>query len=181
MPRDEPDERLRIALENLPLPAAFREAAIALRQIIREKRKVKESDDEELKFLYSLAAVESFASATAYIEELAEPIWNALELMTPEDWQSLTYEWRTLGCHELPLLTKTDRRRMVERWGEPAEHTNLRRLHEDVWKRAVDALLARRVCEHMTGWLAPPQPITAQEYLDFVKSAQERVQQMPPP
>ena len=171
--RDQAEERLRIAAENLPLPAAFREAAIALRQMIREKRKVKESDDEELEFLYSLAAVKSFVSATAYIEELAEPAWNAIEMMTSEDWKSLTYQWRTLGCNELSLLTKTDRRQMIERWGEPAEHTTLRRLHEGVWKKAVDALLARRVYQHNTGWFAPSQPINAQEYLEFVKRVQD--------
>src|SRR5437773_7789187 len=80
--RDQPNERLRIALENLPLPAAFREAAVALRQIMRDRFKMAESNEEELKFLYSLAAVESFVSATAYIEELAEPAWNAVEMMT---------------------------------------------------------------------------------------------------
>ncbi len=178
--RDQAEERLRIAVENLPLPAAFREAAIALRQMILEKRKVKESDLEELEFLYSLAAVKSFVSATTYIEELAEPAWNAIEMMTPEDWQSLTYQWRTLGCNELSLLTKTDRRQMIERWREPAEHTTLRRLHEDVWKKAVDALLGRRVHEHNTSWLAPPKPITAQEYLEFVKDVQEQVKAATP-
>jgi hypothetical protein len=178
--RDQAEERLGIAVKNLPLPAAFREAAIALRKMIREKRMVKESDEEELEFLYSLAAVKSFVSATAYIEELAEPAWNAIEMMTPENWRSLTYQWRTLGCNELSLLTKTDRRWMIGRWGEPAEHTTLRRLHEDVWKKAVDALLARRVHEHNTGWLAPPKPITAPEYLEFVKGVQEQVKATTP-
>jgi hypothetical protein len=173
--RAQPKQRLRIALENLPLPAAFREAGLALRQMIREKRKVNACDNEELNFLYSLAAVESFVSATAYIEDLAEPGWNAIDLMTPQDWQSLTYGWTILGCNELPLLTKTDRRHMIERWGEPNEHTTLRRLHEDVWTKAVDALLARRVHEHNTGWLAPRQPITPREYLEFVKRVQESV------
>ena len=40
--RGEPVKRLAMALENLPLPAAFREAAIALRALIRAKRKAKE-------------------------------------------------------------------------------------------------------------------------------------------
>jgi hypothetical protein len=115
--RDQPHERLRIALENLPLPAAFREAAIALRQIIRERRKARESDEQEMLFLYSLAAVESFTSATKYLEDLGTSAWSALEIMTPEDWQSLTFQWNSLGCNELPLLTKTDRRQMIDRWG----------------------------------------------------------------
>ena len=43
--RGEPVERLELAIENLPLPASFREAAIATRALIREKRKAKESYD----------------------------------------------------------------------------------------------------------------------------------------
>jgi hypothetical protein len=176
--RDQPVERLRIALDNLPLPAAFREAAIALRQIIRDRRKAGEANDEELKFLYSLAAVESFVSETKYLEDLGEPAWNTIEMMAAEDWQSLTFEWRTLGCNELPLLTKTDRVQMIERWGAPATHTTLRRLHEAVWRRAVDALLARRVNEHNNSVFAPRKPLNAQEYLDFVKEVRERVKQV---
>ena len=37
--RGEPAKRLAMAMDNLPLPAAFREAAIALRAMIRPKRK----------------------------------------------------------------------------------------------------------------------------------------------
>ena len=43
-----PIERLKLALENLPLPAAFRKAAVATRAIIRAKRKVDEQYDQEL-------------------------------------------------------------------------------------------------------------------------------------
>jgi hypothetical protein len=178
--RDQTHERLRIAVENLPLPAAFREAAIALRQIIRDRRKAKEPNEQESLFLYSLAAVESFTSATKYLEDLGEPSWNALEMMSADDWQSLTFEWSSLGCNELPLLTKTDRRQMIDRWGEPPVHTNLRRLHENVWQRALDALLVRRVNEHNQG-LVPRRPLSAQEYLDFCKKVRERVMQMRSP
>jgi hypothetical protein len=39
--RGEPTKRLKMALDNLPLPAAFREGAVATRALIREKRKQK--------------------------------------------------------------------------------------------------------------------------------------------
>ena len=38
--RGEPVKRLALALQNLPLPASFREASIATRTLIREKRKI---------------------------------------------------------------------------------------------------------------------------------------------
>jgi len=173
-----PNERLRIAVENLPLPAAFREAAIALRQIIRDRREAGEPYEEEVRFLYSLAAVESFVSATPYIEKLAEPGWNAVEMMTPEDWQSLTFHWSSLGSDELPLLTKTDRRQMIEHWGDPARHTTLRALHEDVRLKADDALLALIVRDNNTSWLALRTPFSTLDYLDFVKKVHERANQI---
>ncbi|MGE0434029.1 MAG: hypothetical protein AB7S36_17370 [Planctomycetota bacterium] len=37
--KDKPQERLAMALRHLPLPAAFREAAVALRALIRAKQK----------------------------------------------------------------------------------------------------------------------------------------------
>ena len=41
-------ERLRLALDNLPLPAAFREAAAAMRTLIREERRVGRKYDKDL-------------------------------------------------------------------------------------------------------------------------------------
>jgi hypothetical protein len=55
--RGEPVKRLALAIENLPLPASFREAAIATRALIRDKRKQKAEYDEELVLLYWLAAI----------------------------------------------------------------------------------------------------------------------------
>ena len=49
---DDPDKRLTIALDNLPLPGAFREAKIALRATIRSKRKSKQDYAAELNLIY---------------------------------------------------------------------------------------------------------------------------------
>lgn len=59
--RGEPLKRLRLALDNVPLPASFREAAIAVRALIREKKKTGEAYEEELALLYGLAAINSFS------------------------------------------------------------------------------------------------------------------------
>ena len=60
--KDRPVDRLKMAIDNLPLPAAFREAAVATRAIIRSKRKSKEGYDQELQILYWLAATDSFST-----------------------------------------------------------------------------------------------------------------------
>ena len=58
--RNDNAKRLKMALKELPLPAAFDESAKAIRSIIRDKKKQNISFDDELKFLYKLACVRSF-------------------------------------------------------------------------------------------------------------------------
>lgn len=75
--RSQPDERLKMAINALPLPGAFRESSIALRALIREKRKSNEDCERELTFLYGLAALNSFM--LPYSERLHEPGFNVFE------------------------------------------------------------------------------------------------------
>ena len=60
--RSDPEKRHRMALENLPLPGAWKEAVVALRALIRERRKAKEPFEQYLVWLYWLAAVRSFSN-----------------------------------------------------------------------------------------------------------------------
>lgn len=96
--RDDPAARFAMAARHLPLPAAFREAAIALRAIIRAKRKSGDAFKLELLKLHELAAVSSLAmfgwlEATpyAYIRNLdlspATVGWEALPLLGKNDWK----------------------------------------------------------------------------------------------
>jgi hypothetical protein len=109
--RDDPEKRLSFAKRHLPLPAAFREAAIALRSIIRTRRKSKSPVESQLSELHFLAAIASLGvyddlDATAYTKV------TALDL-TPS----------SLGWDELPLLTASDRKWMTEAWSPPVQHT----------------------------------------------------------
>ena len=76
--RGEPAERLKVAIENLPLPGAFREAAIATRALIRECRKKGQPYGEQLALLYWLAAVSSFS--IPYSQKLQEPGYNVIDV-----------------------------------------------------------------------------------------------------
>jgi len=110
--KGEPAKRLKLALENIPLPASFREAAIATRVLIREKRKEKESYDEQLYLLYWLAAIESFS--ISYSEKLKEPGYNVIESIPGEKLKTLPFSYKQLGYKELPLLNKTDVKWLIE-------------------------------------------------------------------
>jgi hypothetical protein len=140
--RDEPRKRLEIAMENLPLPAAFREAAIATRAIIRAKRKNNESYDEELDPLYWLAAIDSFM--LPYAERLKEPGYNAVASIPGAKIRSLSIDYRQLGYRELELLNKTDTKWLVRAWGEPEGHTTLNQLHQWLWDEYEEKLIEKR-------------------------------------
>ena len=170
--KDNPDERLAMALKNLPLPAAFREAAKALRQIIRAYRAHSKPVEAPLTMLYGLSATESFASASAYIQELLEPAFNAVEMLSENDWRSLRFDYIHLGYEKLPLLSKTDRKWIREAWGEPEAHTTLRALYPEAWSAAVRALTNKRVAEHAQSW---HQQITPEEYLSRMSAVRDKL------
>lgn len=136
---DKPDKRLALALENIPLPSAFREAAISLRSIIRKKRKLCESYDEELKDLYWVAAINSFC--IPYDSRSNSPGFNVAERVPRELLVSFAYEYKSLGYNELELLNKTDVKWLIEAWGEPESHTTLNKIHHEVWVHFADEVI----------------------------------------
>ena len=140
--RGEPVARLALALENLPLPASFREAAIATRALIREKRKQKSDYDEELALLYWLAAINSFS--IPYSEVLQEPGFNVIESIPGKKLKGLPFTYQTLGYEKLNLLNKTDIKWIVERWGDPEKHTTLHEMHTKVWSEYETKLKDKR-------------------------------------
>jgi hypothetical protein len=136
--RNQPKSRLDLAIKNLPLPAAFREAAIALRSIIRENKAAGADWSAWLRRLYGLAALESFFFATDYVAEVNVPAYSVAEVMPREEWPSLTYDYNLLGYRKLRLLNKTDRKWLVEQRGEPITHTTLRDIERGRWVECVE-------------------------------------------
>lgn len=140
--RGEPEKRLKLAIDNLPLPASFREAAVATRALIREKRKTKDNYDEELALLYWLAAIESFS--IPYSTVLQEPGYNVMESIPGDKLKNLPFSYHELGYENLELLNKTDINWLIELWGEPAAHTTLHEMHIDVWRQYENRLKNKR-------------------------------------
>ena len=140
--RGESAKRLMLALDNLPLPASFKEAATATRAIIREKLKLKENYDHELALLYWLAAINSFC--IPYSEVLKEPGYNVIESIPGKVLKGLNFSYHELGYQKLKLLNKTDIKWIINCWGEPDSHTILHELNIDIWKEYEDKLKAKR-------------------------------------
>jgi len=140
--RGEPVKRLALAIENLPLPASFREGAIAIRALIREKRKSKEIYEDELALLYWLSALNSFS--IPYSEVLKEPGYNVMESIPGSKLKSIPFSYRDLGYEKLELLNKTDVKWLIEAWGEPECHSTLHKMHIDLWKEYENKLHVKR-------------------------------------
>ena len=134
--RGKPAARYRLAQKNMPLPAAFREAAVALRAMIRERRKAGESYEELLRLLYITAAQEDFLLRTAYIEGIG-PGYNVAERIPKRVWRTLEFPYEQIGYKELPLLTKTDVKWLIAAWGEPRQHRSAQDFYHDLWAKYV--------------------------------------------
>lgn len=131
--KEHPDARLSMAMRSLPLPGAFREAAISFRAIIRRNRKQSDDPEQALRQLYSLAAVWSFY--IPYAPRLQQPGYNVLARVPFSEFESMSLTWESLGYRELALLKKTDCKWMVEAWGEPSAHTTAHQKYKTVWDR----------------------------------------------
>ena len=142
MLKGEPVKRLSLALENLPLPASFREGAVAIRSLIREKRKEKISYEDELALLYWLAAINSFM--VPYSELLKEPGYNVIETIPGAKLKALLFSYKNLGYEALELLNKTDIKWLIEAWGEPECHSTLHEMHLDLWREYENKLQVKR-------------------------------------
>jgi len=167
--KGEPAKRLKLALENMPLPASFREAAIATRALIREKRKEKELYDEQLYLLYWLAAVDSFS--IPYSEKLQEPGYNVIESIPGEKLKTLPFSYKLLGYTDLTLLNKTDVKWLIEAWGEPESHSTLHKLHFDVWVEYEDKLKVRRNSDPFSLSIETPDPVPKSQIENHAKVA----------
>ncbi|WP_341714350.1 hypothetical protein [Limnobacter sp.] len=143
--QNRPIERLRLAVENIPLPAAFREAAVAVRALIKDKKKAGACFSEELACLYWLAAIQSFSMA--YSERLTEPGFNVLQVIPGQIVIGLPFSYRALGHERLALLTKTDRKWIEAAWGGPDMHSTLLDMHRQVWNEYEERLYQRRQSE----------------------------------
>lgn len=143
--KSEPAKRFSLAQRNLPLPGAFREAAIALRALIRQRRQAKEEYGGLLEALYQLAAQHNFLLSTPSIDSY--PSFGVAEGMPKRAWKSLDMPYSEIGYEKLELLNQTDRKRIVEAWGEPERHQHVQTLHKDVWDKYVEKWRALRKAE----------------------------------
>ena len=119
---------------NLPVSGAFSEMAVALRKLIRERRKDKKRYNDVLRQLYHAAVWHNFFSD-----------FDALCLMEQADSCRLATrfiprikcDYNLIGYEHLDMLGVNDVKWIVASWGEPNTHGTARSINQALHARAV--------------------------------------------
>ena len=143
-------ERLRNAcdaLSDCPFPAAFNEAAVATRAVVRQKRKLKEDYEEELKFLYWLGTTHQLAYG--YSHRLEQPSFNVVETVGTKALAELKPDYSQLGYLNFELFNKTDGKWFEEAWGSPESHGNSFHFYREQWYKWEALWVVKTELEHV--------------------------------
>lgn len=100
-------------------PHDFKAVAVALRTIVRAKRKAKEPHSELLKSLYHVCLAAEFWPTLQHMYEYPAGI---AEYVALSDWEGKMPEFVATGYQNIPTLNKTDAKWLVAEFGEPQAH-----------------------------------------------------------
>lgn len=106
---------------------------IALRSLIKSKKKDSAPYIDELYFLYWLASIKSFS--VPYSQLLGEPGFNVLSRISGCEILDLCISYYEIGYEYLDLLNKSDVKLLIENFGEPQNNNVLYNIHYDLWHR----------------------------------------------
>jgi hypothetical protein len=138
-----PERRLTLASRYMPLPAAFQEAATALRAMVRDPGWQEREGKKLLEELYRTAARESFLLSPIDLPHVGSP-YNVAASIPREVWERLPMPYREIGYRQLPLLTMEDRDWLRVAWGEPGRHRSAREYHAAVWNEHLARFIRAR-------------------------------------
>lgn len=137
--KDKPEKRFEAAIQGLPLPYAFSQAALGLRAMIKDKIKNSEGYEDILEELYTLAVWQSYSMKRS---ERAETIgYNILQRIPGGMIASINCDYQDIGYKNLELINKTDAKRLVAIWGEPKAHTTLLEYDSSLWMHYEDEFI----------------------------------------
>ena len=134
---------------RIPVPAAFRNIAMAIRADIRARRKEKIDTTDLLAKLYQWAVIEDFFTQ---IEWNRISDHGILRSATRPFIKRIQAPYKTIGYANLYLLKKTDVKWLVEAFGEPEAHSTARDANLELWQEAVEAFRAAAVQDEQKFW-----------------------------
>lgn len=136
------DKRLKYAIGNLPLPHAFKESMIAIRGIIRRKKKDKIDVNDDYKMLYKFGVVHSMY--LPYSHALKMPGFNIFERIPGGLLFNLDIPYKIIGYNEIELFNKTDCKNFVKLWGEPETHQTMNKFYNEIWNKYESILIEEK-------------------------------------
>ena len=126
------DEALLACQQAWPQWQSFDQDARVMRAAIRRHSGDAAQRNHWLQQLYRLAAQASFLHDK--VAGLPDPSRHSLaKRFTPAQIDVLDMPWAELGYEQLRLLTKSDRKQLVQLWGEPDTHQSARYFHANQW------------------------------------------------
>lgn len=134
--KSNPQMRLEICLDNLPLPGAFTKAAIAARATIKEQIKSEKDISEMVKLLYRIEAVDSYC--VPHCARLGIPGYNIIEMTPGAVLWNARLDYSRLGFEKFRLVNKTDAKWFIQVFGQPTYHSTMNVLYQDLWTAAED-------------------------------------------
>ncbi len=122
----------------LPQMGAFKQSCLILRAQIRTLKKAQQDSNAALEQLHHLAALASFFHSKATGVKPLSP--SASKKVDYSEFAHMNTPYNDLGYEQLPLLSKTDIKWMIQAWGEPNTHTHMRQLHARQWQQLLSTL-----------------------------------------
>lgn len=130
------DEALSVCQQAWPQWQSFDHAARVMRAAIRTHARDSVQYQSWLQRLYTLAAQASFLHDK--VDGLPDPNRQQLtRLFTPQQVATLDMPWSQIGYQHLRLLTKSDRKQLVQWLGEPETHQSARIFHDKQWLTSI--------------------------------------------
>ena len=136
--------RLARALARLPAEDAYQEAAICIRAAIARLVRAGKDAHTELAHLHRLAQQHAFLYGTYHLgwdhpANVADAkVWLyphvVAQLTSPDDLEHVLMPYDEVGYLHLPLLKKTDVKRLIGTFGEPQMHAIPRDQHMKIWE-----------------------------------------------
>lgn len=121
------DAALALCEQHYPRVQAFQQAALILRQQIRELVEQHRPAHDCIRELYRVAAfADLFRSSNPHKPRDPQAAWQSLS--------ALDFDYRRLGTAELRLLTKRDVRHLEQLWGHPEAHLHAEEVLGGQWQ-----------------------------------------------
>ncbi len=136
--RGDYERALEVCIGAYPLMGAFKQSCPLIRAIIKQRKDLGLSVDDELRLLYRTCALAAFFHAKGEARQLSS---RKLRLVDHQIWEAIQFSYAEIGFEYIYLLTDTDIKMFIEAWGPPETHVQVRTFYAGNWELLSESLL----------------------------------------